>query len=269
MCCSWMQPCSALHGRDGLLGGLRSPAVFADASRQRSQYASHRRWPRCLTRSPVSWGSELLGDGQAVCCRWLSGSTCPDLSSDGTRHGTAPPSWNLDSVRQVCPLRCQDSARATAAQRCVLSGTWSAVLPGSSHCSHAGDSSPASQPIEIHLPWSSQRPALPLRGSLHNGFGERCGYSVALGWSTCASVIHTVLVLLSMQCQIRLPAVISYCHCSTSVPSPGRRPNEPLSGCWRWSRRRGSWVILSQAVRVFVGAAAQICSHPLTAPLFA
>ena len=119
------------------------------------------------------------------------------------------------------------------------------------------------------LPWSSQRPTLPLRGSLHDGFGERCGYSVAFGWPTCASVIHTVLVLSSMQYQIRPPAVISYCHCSISVPFTDRRPSEPLSGCWRWSGRRGSWVVLSEAVRVFVGAAAQICSHPLTAPLFA
>ena len=50
---------------------------------------------------------------------------------------------------------------------------------------------------------------------------------------------------------------------------PRSSTQRALSGCWRWSHRRGSWVILSQAVRVFVGAAAQICSHPLTAPLFA
>ena len=55
------------------------------------------------------------------------------------------------------------------------------------------------------------------------------------GWPTCASVIHTVLVLSSMQYQIRPPAVTSYCHCSISVPFTDRRSSEPLSGCWRWS----------------------------------
>ena len=43
------------------------------------------------------------------------------------------------------------------------------------------------------------------------GFGGRCGYSVAFGWPTCASVIHTVLVLSSMQYQIR-PRVASSCR---------------------------------------------------------
>jgi hypothetical protein len=92
-------------------------------------------------------------------------------------------------------------------------------------------------------------------------------YSVAFGCPTLASVIQTVARSSSMQYQIRPPAVTSYCHCSISTPFIDREPSEPLSGCWRESRCRGSPVIRSHAVRALAGAAEQICSQPLTASL--
>src|SRR5680860_388562 len=94
-------------------------------------------------------------------------------------------------------------------------------------------------------------------------------YSVALGCPTLASVIHTVARSSSMQYQMRPPAVTSYCHCSISTPFTILEPSEPLRGCCRESRWRGSAVIRSHAVRALPEAAEQICPHPLTASFVA
>ena len=107
------------------------------------------------------------------------------------------------------------------------------------------------------LPWSSQRPTLPLRGSLHDGFGERCGYSVALGWPTCASVIHTVLVLVVDAVPdppARGDLVLPLLHLGSvprssterasqrmlAVVSPTRVVGGPLPGCPRVRRGRSA-----------------------------
>lgn len=80
---------------------------------------------------------------------------------------------------------------------------------------------------------------------------------------------HRVRLASSMQYQMRPPDVTSNCHCSISMPFTERLASRPWSGFWRVSRRRGSPVIRSHALRALLGAAEEISSQPFAASLLA
>ena len=88
-------------------------------------------------------------------------------------------------------------------------------------------------------------------------------HSVAFGWPTLTWVSHTVFLLSSMQYQIRLDPVTSYCHCSISTPPIRPTRGAPLSRFCLALRRRGSAVSASHAARALEGDSRQRCSHPL------